>query len=154
VKTRNKKATRDADQQALEGVRKNLHAMSILYLGGRVFTPPTLEALILMRVDAANAIEASKVAWQKAIVAYADLADETDVVLRDLKRFVIGAFGEESPKLEDFGYSPPKRGQMSEETVRAAAAKRAATRRARGTMGPKARAILALAAGAPVKPAK
>ncbi|MGD0525542.1 MAG: hypothetical protein ABSE49_10380 [Polyangiaceae bacterium] len=108
MKARNKKATLDADQQALAGVRKNLHAMSVLYLGGRVFTPPTLEALILTRVDAANAIEASKAAWQRAIVAYADLADETDVVLRDLRRFVIGAFGGESPKLEDFGYSPPK----------------------------------------------
>jgi hypothetical protein len=154
VKSRNRTATLDADQQALAGVRKNLRSMAVLYLGGRVFTPPALEALIVTRLEAADAIEASKAALQKAIVAYADLADETDVVLRDLRGFVLGAFGEESPKLEDFGYSPPKRGQMSEETIRAAAAKRTATRKARGTMGPKAQAILARSAGTPAKPAE
>jgi hypothetical protein len=52
-------------------------------------------------------------------VAYAEVADETGVVLHDLESFVIGAFGDESPKPDDLGSSPPKRAQMSEETVRA-----------------------------------
>jgi hypothetical protein len=152
LKARNRTTTLGSDKQAIEGVQKDLQGMQVLHLGGREFTPTTLEDYIQVRVDAANAILIAKAAWLKAILTYEALDGDTEVVLRDLKRLVIGAFGEQSPKLADFGYEPPKQFTWTEAQKAAAVAKRAATRKARGTLGPKAR--LAITATTPGTTAK
>jgi hypothetical protein len=139
LKARNRTTTQGTDQQAIDGIRKDLQGTAVLPLGGRQFTPITLENFIQDRVDAANAILVAKAAWQSAILTYEALCDDTDLVLGDLKGFVIGAFGRDSPKLADFGYTPPKKAALTEDQKAVAVAKRAATRKARGTMGPKAK---------------
>jgi hypothetical protein len=139
VTPRNRTAAIGADQQAIEGVRKDLQAMPTLYLARQIFTPASLEQRIQARIDAANAITVAKAAWLKAVADYDALDGETSLILRDLKRLVVGAFGDDSPKLADFGFTAKKVTTLTEEQKAQAVAKRAATRAARGTRGPKAK---------------
>ena len=139
MKPRNRVEVAGADQQAIQGVNQDLQGMPLLYLAKQIFTPQSLAQRIQQRIDAANAIDAAKAAWLKAITDYEAIDGGTDLVLRDLRRLVIGAFGEDSPKLADFGFSAPKKAQWSEATKAQAVANRAATRKARGTRGPKAK---------------
>lgn len=78
-------------------------------------------------------------AWQHAAATYTAVNTQVSVVVHDLKQFVIGAFGTTSPKLADFGFVPRTVTPLTVEQKAAAAAKRAATRKARGTTGPKAK---------------
>jgi hypothetical protein len=139
MNSRNRTLTQGQDQQVLEGVKKDLQDIASLYLGGRPFTPATLEACIQARIDAASEIAAAKAQWEAACRAYDALDADTYVVIRDLKQFVIGAFGDESAKLADFGFTARKPVVWTEAMKAKAAVKRAATRKARGTLGPKAK---------------
>jgi hypothetical protein len=139
LRARNRTTTRGSDQQVLDGVHKDLQSVAVMYFASKTFTPATLEDYIQARIDAATTIVVAKAAWQKAILDYEGLDGETEIVLRDLKRFVIGMFGDDSPKLADFGYTPPKQVVWTEEKKATAVAKRAATRAARHTRGAKAK---------------
>ena len=147
MRRRNRVEAAGTDQQAIDGVNKDLQGMPTLYLASQVFTPRSLAQRIQQRIDAATAINVAKAAWQKAVTDYEAIDVGTDLVLRDLKRLVVGAYGDDSPKLADFGFTPPKKVVWTEAMKAAAAVKRAATRKARGTMGPKAK--LAIKGAAP-----
>jgi hypothetical protein len=139
MKDRNRTKTLATDKQAIAGVRKNLQGMSVLHLAGQTFTPASVEQHIQARVDLATRIVAAEAAWHQVVSEYRAIDRPTDVILRDLRRLVVGAFGDGSPKLADFGFVPPKQMQWTEEKKRTAVARRAATRLARGTRGPKAK---------------
>ncbi len=127
------------DQQVIQGIKKDLQSMTTLALGATSYTPTSLVAFIQSHIDAANAVVIAKANWENAIKTYAGIDKQAQVVLHDLKQLVMGAFGATSSKLADFGYQPRKVTVLTPEQKAAAAAKRAATRKARGTMGPKAK---------------
>ena len=137
--TKNRTNQQGKDQQIIDGIKKDLQTMSSLSLGGATYTPASLEALIQSRIDAVNEVNTAKATWQNAAKAYTALNTLATVVVRDLKALVIGAFGGASPKLADFGFSPRKVTVRTPEQKAAAAAKAKATRKARNTMGPKAK---------------
>ncbi len=139
LRKRNRVVQQGADQQILQGVRNVMQAMPMVYLGREFLTIPDLEARIQARIDAATRILAAKAAWDQAIQDYEDIDGQTSVIVRDLLRTIIGAFGEDSTKLAEFGFVAPKRPTWTPEMTTAAVAKRAATRLARGTRGPKAK---------------
>ena len=116
-----------------------------------MFTANSLAQRIQRRIDAANAVDAAKAAWLKAVSDYQALDRPTDIILRDLKRIVIGAFGDQSPKLAAFGFAIAKQAVFTEEQKAVMVAKRLATRKARGTMGPKAK--LKIKGAVPATPA-
>lgn len=125
------------DQQVVEGIQKDLQTTTAFILGGTSYTAATLVTFILSHIAAANAVLTTKAAWQNAIKTYKGLDTQATVVLRDLKNLVIATFGSTSPKLADFGYAPRKVTVLTPAQKAAAAEKRAATRKARGTLGPK-----------------
>jgi hypothetical protein len=132
--------TAGQDQQVLEGIQKDLQAMSTLTLGATTFTPDSLATYIQRRIDLANAVVTAKASWLAAAKAYEAMNKEARVVVRDLRNMVIAAFGADSPKLADFGFAPPRRPTLTPEQHAAAARKRAATRKARKTMGKRQKA--------------
>lgn len=136
---RNRLEQQGVDQQLLQGVRNVMHAMPMVYLGGEFLTILDLEARLQTRIDAATRILAAKAAWEQAVQDYEDVDQQTRVMVRDLRSTIIGAFGEDSSKLAEFGFAPPRRPQWTPQMTTAAVAKRAATRLARGTRGPKAK---------------
>ena len=137
LKTRNRTITQGTDQQVIEGIRKDLQTVAVLYLGSKTFTPAALEAYVQARIAAASAILVAKAAWQKSITDYEEVDADTSVVVRDLKRFVVSSFGESSPKMADFGFGWSLPVPWPEAKKKAAVAKRAATRLARNTLGHK-----------------
>ncbi len=137
--TKNRTSTQGKDQQVIVGIKTDLQTMSSLPLGGATYTPSSLSAFIQSRIDAANAVITAKANWLSAAKTYEAIDTQVTVVVRELRNLVIGAFGAASPKLGDFGFAPTKRKVQTPEQKAAAALKRAATRKARGTLGPKAK---------------
>ena len=113
--------------------------MPSLLLGAQTYTPTSLVAFVQSRINAANAVITAKANWLDAVKTYEALNKQGDVVVHDLKQYVIAAFGATSSKLADFGFTPKKVTVLTPEQKAAAAAKRKATRAARGTKGPKAK---------------
>jgi hypothetical protein len=134
------RATRQAkDGQVILGINKDLQTLSQIPLAGQTFTPMSLVALIQSRIDAANKVAMAKANWQDAVKAYRAINTNVTAVVHGLYTYVLNAFGMTSPQLADFGFTPPKRATQTPEEKAAAVAKRAATRKARGTKGPKAK---------------
>jgi hypothetical protein len=152
MRIRNRIAKQGADLQILYGIRSHLQAIPALYLGGKVFSPATLEARIQQRVDRFVAIVNARAALDQAIRDYEADDGESDVIVRDLQRTATAIFGEGSSKIADFGFVPPQRPVWTPEMTTAAVAKRKATREARHTVGPKAK--LAIKGAAPPSPAE
>ncbi len=131
----NRVSTQGKDQHIIVGIKQDLQSMSSLPLGGATYTPSSLAAFIQSRIDAANEVLAAKANWLNASKTYEAINAQATIVVRELRNLVIGAFGPESPKLADFGFAPTKRKVQTPEQKAAAAVKRAATRKARGTLG-------------------
>ena len=135
----NRTVTSGKDQLLMAGIQKDLSSTKSIPLGGMTYTPATLTTFIQSRIDAANEVVTAKAAWQSAGKAYEALNARANVVVHDLKQFVIGVFGADSHKLPDFGFTLRKKVVLTPEQKVLAVKKRAATRVARGTKGPKAR---------------
>jgi hypothetical protein len=135
----NRTVTSGKDQLLIAGIQKDLSTTKSIPLGGTTYTPASLTTFIQSRIDAANEVVTAKAAWQSAAKAYIALNAQANVAVHDLKQFVIGLFGADSSKLPDFGFTPRKKAVLTPDQKVAAAAKRAATRKARGTVGPKAK---------------
>ena len=137
--TSNRNQTQAKDAQVIVGIEKDLQNVSNLLLAGETFTPPSLVALVQSRIDAANAVATAKASWQEAVKTYKALNTKVSPVVQGLKQYVFNAFGKTSPKLADFGFAAPRRATLTPEQTQAAVEKRKATRKARNTMGPKAK---------------
>jgi hypothetical protein len=139
MRIRNRTTTLGVDQQVIQGIRKDLQSMPALYLAKEMFTPHTLEARIQQRLDAASAVPVAKAAWLQAIAACQELDVSTNAIIHDLKNLVASTFGPAGAEMADFGFTQRKTPMLTEAQKAAAVEKRAATRVARGTLGPKAR---------------
>jgi hypothetical protein len=133
---------KDRLQKAKEGVGKHFANVSTLTIAGVTLTPADLMALIQGELDAMTAYAQAKAGLK--VLAQAELNAHAKAlpVLRGLKAFVIGMFGNTnaaSSTLEDFGYSPRKAATTTLETKVAAQGKAKATRKARNTLGKKAK---------------
>jgi hypothetical protein len=131
----NRSITVANDTQVLVGIKKDLSTVSSLSLAGSTYTPVTLEQLIQSRIDLANTIAQARAHWLDVTATYGALNTKVTQVVRGLRQYVINAYGEQSPLLADFGFAPPKQATLTPEQKVARAAKAAATRKARGTMG-------------------
>jgi len=140
----------------IQGVQKDLSTMASLPLAGTTYTPASFVALVQSRIDAGNQVVTTKAAWLNAVKTYDTIDKQTNVAVHDLKQLVIGAFGTTSSKLADFGFTAKKVTVLTPEQKVAAAEKRAATRKARNTLGPKAKLAVTgtVPPTAPATPAK
>jgi len=100
-----KQNTQNRDQQILLGIQKDLQNVPSLLLGGTTYTPGSLAAFIQSRIDAVNAVNAAKASWLNAVQTYKTINTEAKPVVRDLRNFLLGAFGENSSVLADFGFT-------------------------------------------------
>jgi hypothetical protein len=136
-KPKNRPSTAAHDAQIIVGVEKDLQNVSQIPLDGDTYTPQSLVAFIQSRIDANNKVLTTKAAWADATKTYKALNTKGSAVVRALRSFVVGMYGEQSPKLADFGFTPSKRATQTADQKAAAAAKRKATREARGTTSKK-----------------
>jgi hypothetical protein len=137
--TQNRNDAQAHDAQVIVGIHKDLSTVSALAFAGETFTAATLAALFQSRIDAIHAVTTAKANWQAAVANLGALDAKVTPVLQGLKQYVINTYGATSPVLADFGFTAPKRATQTPEQKAAAVAKRNATRKARHTMGPKAK---------------
>jgi hypothetical protein len=137
MSTANHTQTQARDAQVITGIEKHLQNTPSLPLRGSAYTPAELVKLIQSRIDSAGTAATTKATWHSNVLAERAQNTSLTAVLRELRQYVIHAFGETSPVLADFGFAPPKRATRTPEQKAAAAAKAKATRAARHTMGKK-----------------
>ena len=106
--TTSKQNTQNQDQQILTGIQKDLQNVPSLLLGGTTYTPGSLAAFIQSRIDAVNAVNAAKTNWLNAVKTYQAINKEAKPVVRDLRNFLLAAFGQASAVLADFGFTSKK----------------------------------------------
>jgi len=105
--TTSQQNTQSRDQQIVQGILKDLQSVPSLLLGGTTYTPGSLAAFIQSRIGAVNAVGTAKTNWSNAVKTYRAINREAKLVVRDLRYFLVAAYGESSPVLADFGFVPP-----------------------------------------------
>lgn len=110
-------------------------------IGSESFTAANLVQLLQGLADAIAKVDDAKAAWQDALTSLDDEQAKVAPVLRGYRNLLLATYGNAPATLADYGLAPRKGPTPPSADVKAAAvAKRAATRKARHTMGKKQKA--------------
>jgi hypothetical protein len=144
----------EQDKKLLAGVQKDLASQSFT-VNDKSCTAQDIVNVLQGRISKGLAAEAARAALQAAVKALREERVQTAGFVSAFRAIVKGMY--KSPEtLADFGLSPRKSTKKTLETKVTAVAKTVATRKARGTKGPKAKAKIkgtAPAASPTTKPA-
>jgi hypothetical protein len=135
------KSTRIAsDLKLMNGLKAHYAETDTFLVSTNSHTVAQVIALIVARTDASTAYDAAHAAWIDAAKVAKQRFTESEAILRGVRNTLRTTLGEDSKALADFGLTPkaPKRTLTAEQKA-AAAAKRAATRKARNVMGSRQR---------------
>ena len=124
----------------LAGVQKRFPTLNLpnFPIGGSAYTLVQIVGLLQPVVDAGNGAIAAKTLWQKTVQAERDANSKIKDFLVALRQAVYTYFGNQPDALGDFGLSPRKTRKSKTAAQRVVqAAKNAATRKARNTVGKK-----------------
>jgi hypothetical protein len=137
MSTQGKNSQAALAKQLIAGVNKHFpNGSQQLQVGGATFTVTGLTTLLQSVVDNREAVEVSKAASKAKVQAEAAQAPSRRALMHALETMVRSNFGNSADVLADFGLAPPKaRTPRTAEQKAVSAAKGAATRKARGTMG-------------------
>jgi len=138
----NKTTRADRIRKVKAGLAK-YYATTPLVLAGTSYQPAGLQAFLQADIDANDASTQSRATWLNTVKTAKSQDSATNLVLRSIEAQVKAQYGEapDADKvLADFGYAPRKKPTPTAQTKAEAAAKAKATREARHTMGPKAKA--------------
>lgn len=127
-------------QKMLEGLKKHEQALPSLLIQGKPFKPADLIAELQTRLDAANAVLATRATWQNAVKVDSNQRTTTKGFVSGLRQTLLVAFAGSVDALADFGLVGRKPRVVTPEKKVAAAQKAKATRAARHTMGKKQKA--------------
>ena len=135
VKSKTSKAS--LVKQLIAGANKRFpNASGVLTFGGATHTVTALTQLLQSYVDLREAVIASQAATNAKVASERAQTPSLLAVIDEFVAYVRVTFGNQPEALADFGLAPPKaRAPQTAEKKAAAVAKRAATRKARGTMG-------------------
>ena len=124
-------------RQLITGVNRHYpDGSQKLQVGGATFTVTGLTEVMQAFVDNRQAVEVSKAATRAKVQTERAQAPAQLAVIRAFETVIRGAFGSSADVLANFGLAPPKvRVTRTAEEKAVSAAKSAATREARGTMG-------------------
>lgn len=131
--------TQDTSAQA--GVQKYLSGKPTVPLGGKDTAPATIVATLQADVDAIKAADAAKADYQKKVADKKAARAAARVTLKLLRNYVLGVMGADAQVFADFAFKLPASGGAKTVAAKAHGILQAeATRKLRGTKGPKARA--------------
>jgi hypothetical protein len=128
----------ERDKQLLAGVTKDL-ANQTFTISDKACTTQDVMNVLQARIDKGLAVQAARATLKAAFKELRDERSATSGFVSAFRTIVTGMF--HSPTtLADFGLKPRKSTKRTLETKVTAVAKTEATRKARGTKGPKAKA--------------
>jgi hypothetical protein len=127
-------------QKMLDGLTKHEQTLPTVAIAGTSYKVADLKATLQARLQAAQAVDATRAIWQNAVKTDHDERAKTKVFVSGLRQALLVAFAGSVENLADFGLVGRKARVVSPEKKGAATAKAQATRAARHTMGKKQRA--------------
>ena len=123
----------------LRAIASHSLAGTQLSLDGRAYSGKEVAAVFQASLDARAAVAHAQAVLKIALAKRDAAESQRQKIDRDLRTWVIAYFGPESQVLAEFGYTRARVGKKSAEVRMNAAKKALATRKARNTMGKKAR---------------
>jgi len=127
------------EQKLIDGTKQFLWQLQSIPVGSQMVTPPEIVKILDDRIALVKAAMAAADARAAAVKAERDERKKTTPFVNSLKRIVVGMFSQSPDTLGVFGLKAPKVAKRTVAGKSVAVAKVAATRKARNTMGPKAR---------------
>jgi hypothetical protein len=136
--TRGKNTDVALAKQLVAGTKQHFSTVGSLTFGNGTFTPAQVEASLQTLIDLRTAVDDARSVTRAKIAAEAAQAPSLRSQMAAFVAFVKATFGNSPDALADFGLTPKKtRAPLTIGQRATAAARRAATRAARHTMGPK-----------------
>ena len=156
-KKANKAQTFASIQALIAGTQKHTPSGQ-LTLGNVAYTAASLVELLQSFVDAMAAQNAAVASAKDALAVLEQIRTKVSPVVSAYRKYLSASYGNATQTLADYGLTPAKApAPLSVEAKAAKVAKNGATRKARGTLGPKARLKIkgdvATSAPAPAAPA-
>jgi hypothetical protein len=142
TKTQGKAGVVVRAQALIAGTTKHLASTTQVTLVGETLTPAQVVAKLQALVDLRTAVDSAKATAKAKLVAEESNAPPLLTFLGAFAAYVKAAYLNSPDVLSDFGLNPKSRTAQTVETKAVAAAKRAATRAARHTLGSKQRAVI------------
>src|SRR5580692_5027313 len=134
--TTNNSSEESLAETLIAGAKKHITTTSSLVIGGVTLTPAQVEASLQTIIDLLSGVSAAKAATQAKLVAWKAQAPSLRSQMAAFVAYVRASYGNSPDVLADFGLKPRKaKTPLTTVQRAAAAAKRAATRAARHTMG-------------------
>jgi hypothetical protein len=137
-KKNTKSAVADQAKQLIAGTAKHLASVTQVILEGSTYTPADVTNKLTQIVNVRADVDAAKASTKAKLATETTLMPALRTFMAAYVTYVKAAFGSVPDSLADFGMQPRKvPAPATVEEKAAAAAKRASTRAARKTMGPK-----------------
>jgi hypothetical protein len=128
------------DAQVIAGIQKRLENDPPIVLAGVSYTAASMTALYQSQLNAITAVATATAQRTSAIQAYKALTATVDTVTPGLRDYLRQTYNNAPEVLADFGMTPKKAAAKRDPVTNVvAAARNAATRKARHTEGPKAK---------------
>jgi hypothetical protein len=134
-------------EQLVAGTQKNLPATSTVDVNGQELKQADIVAKLQSWIPLFQQVDATKAPARSAQQALQAAGSEMNDFVVHYRQALRQVFGKSSPLLDDFGLATVQRKTPTAETLVLAKARRAATRKARNTLGKVARKAIK---GAPV----
>jgi len=135
VTNQNRPTIKTRNSNVAAGIDKHLNEPMIV--DGSSYTPPELKAVFVAHTTALDAVDALHEQWSDQLKVAADAGRKANDLYSHLRSAIIGRFGKGANAiLNDFGMKAPRPTGAKDVTTKAQAIeRRAATRKARHTMG-------------------
>ncbi len=132
----NRTTQQDRDRKSIVAIQKYLMQLASMLVAGVAYTPAQFIALLQKDIDLADAASNAREDLRVAAGAARQQREAMTPILAGFRAFLENMFTDPS-KIAEFGFLPRTRSKPKAETAATAVKKRAATRAARHTMGPK-----------------
>jgi hypothetical protein len=127
----------DRSRRMIAGVKKHYANAPSIVVDGVSYAPAEIERIFQDSIDSADATSSATTAFHKAVEAEKAASTKGDALYRGLRTYLITQYKTQPGVLDDFGIALQQKQVPDTGTAAVAVAKRAATRAARHTMGPR-----------------
>jgi len=128
-----------ADQKLADGLTKHATQIGSFLIGGKSMTVANVIAIVISPIAPSKDVEVKRAALEAAIAVEKEARAQSGPTVSAVKKTLQAMFVGQVDVLAEFGLKGPKPRVVPPKTKVAAAARAAATRKLRGTQGPKAK---------------
>jgi hypothetical protein len=140
ISKKNRLAKQTSDQQLVDGLTKHDAEIGHMFIGGKTYTVAQVVAIVLTSVTASKQVVIQRAAYEASLEAEKNAQAANRVFVGSLKQSLQAMYVGQVDSLADFGLRGRKPRVVSPKTQVAAAARAAATRKLRGTLGSRQKA--------------